>query len=313
MSRRRTVDAAKGKWRGILMSLGMPETALAGRHGPCPICGGEDRFRWDNKEGRGTFYCSHCGPGDGMKLAERVTGLPFREVATRIDEIVGNLPQETTASRPEMTDTDITAMQRQIWALSRPIQPGDIADRYLASRGIARRSYPLSVRFCPRLRDGAGGFRPALVAVVSASDRKGGTLHRTFLNDKGTAKAEMTSPRKLLPGSFPKGGAVRLADWMGGPLGIAEGIETAMSASLLFRIPVWAAICAANLAKWIPPDGCDEVAIFGDHDISGCGQKAAYALSSRLKKMGITVAVHIPLTLGEDWNDEWKRQKGKRS
>ncbi|NYY79755.1 hypothetical protein DMH17_06695 [Raoultella planticola] len=36
------------------------------------MCGGADRFRFDDKEGRGTWFCNQCGAGDGLKLVEKV-------------------------------------------------------------------------------------------------------------------------------------------------------------------------------------------------------------------------------------------------
>lgn len=34
------------------------ERALENKHGPCPICHGKDRYRFDDLEGKGTFYCN---------------------------------------------------------------------------------------------------------------------------------------------------------------------------------------------------------------------------------------------------------------
>ena len=86
----KTTVAARGKWRGILLSLGLPRQSLTGKHGPCPVCGGEDRFRWDNLEGRGTFICTHHGAGDGMLLAQQVLKCEFPEAAREVDKILGN-------------------------------------------------------------------------------------------------------------------------------------------------------------------------------------------------------------------------------
>jgi putative DNA primase/helicase len=106
---------------------------------------------------------------------------------------------------------------------------------------------------------------------------------------------------------------VALSDYTSGPLGIAEGIETAMGASAIFDLPVWAAISAGMMAKWVPPEGCDEVAIFGDNDPKFGGQSAAYTLAHRLAtKSNIKVTIHIPETVGEDWNDIWLRKRTKR-
>ena len=78
---------AQGRWRSILAVLGADEKTLSGKHGPCPMCGGRDRFRFDDKEGRGTFFCSGCGAGDGVQLAMAITGQTFKEVAQQIERI----------------------------------------------------------------------------------------------------------------------------------------------------------------------------------------------------------------------------------
>ena len=43
-----------------------------GRHCPCPVCGGKDRFRFDNKDGRGTYICNQCCSGDGLELIKTI-------------------------------------------------------------------------------------------------------------------------------------------------------------------------------------------------------------------------------------------------
>ena len=77
-------------------------------------------------------------------------------------------------------------------------------------------------------------------------------------------------------------------------LGIAEGIETALSASILFNVPVWAALTAGLLEEWTPPATVTTVFVFGDNDASSTGQAAAYTLAQRLKAKGLSVFVEIP-------------------
>ncbi len=69
-----TIEAAQGRWLEILAALGIDENYLRNRHGPCPICGGKDRFRWDNKWDNGEYYCQQCGPGNGMLLLRKLKG-----------------------------------------------------------------------------------------------------------------------------------------------------------------------------------------------------------------------------------------------
>ena len=110
----------------------------------------------------------------------------------------------------------------------------------------------------------------------------------------------MEKPRKLMPGSVPDGSAIRL-----GPvqdvLGIAEGIETALAASMMFEMPVWSTINTALMTSWTPPDAVSEVCIFADFDEEFGGQAAAYALAHRLTRKA-KVRVRLPKVPG-DWND----------
>lgn len=309
MFHERTAQAAKGKWRGILMALGMPESFLHNKHGPCPLCGGEDRFRWDNQEGKGSYICGQCGAGDGMKLAIEFTGKPFHEVAAQIDGILGNVKPDAPG-KPAMTEGDIRQAIVGVWKASKPVQPGDLVHQYLATRHLDELIYPAALRFAEKLRDGDGGVRPCMIALVGRyGEPKFDTMHRTFLRPDGTGKADMASPRKLMPGSLPDGASVMLSDWTeSGPLGIAEGIETAMAASAIFDIPVWAAINSRMLEKWLPPAGCEEVVIFGDNDAKFGGQAAAYTLAHRVAVKGLPVSVQIPPLPDDDWADVWARK-----
>ena len=304
----KTTHVAKGRWRGILLTLGLPESCLRDRHGPCPLCGGKDRFRWDNRDGSGSYICGQCGAGDGMKLAMEYTGKPFPEIAREIDAMVGNIRAE--APKPAMSDDDRRNILRDTYKATVPVEPGDLVHRYLAARGVDEVIYPPALRFGAALRDGEGGIRPCMVAMVTGPDGKPVTMHRTFLRPDGSDKAEMAAPRKLMPGDVPDGSCIRLSDYVaGGPLGVAEGIETALAACAIFQMPVWATINTALMRRWHPPEGCTEVAIFADNDPAYGGQCAAYALAHRLAtgKAPITVTVHIPKQVGTDWNDVYTK------
>ncbi|MCA1298021.1 toprim domain-containing protein [Stappia indica] len=313
MFHQKTKDAAKGQWRGILMHLGVPGEALRDRHGPCPICGGKNRFRYDNRDGNGTFICNQCGAGDGLSLAMKFTGRPFIEVAPQIDRILGNERFERDAPKAEYRPDQIRAWLREVAAQTVRVEPGDVVDRYLQARGIGEEHYPKALRTAKGLRDGKGGVRPAMVATVQGPDGANVTLHRTYLRPDGLAKAEMDSPRKMMPGDIPDGSAVRLCDdFAGGALGIGEGIETCMSAAVLFEIPVWAALNTGLLKKWQPPEGCDEVVIFADNDANFAGHRAAYELANRLSAKGLSVTVKVPPLAGQDWNDVLMAKRGAR-
>lgn len=306
MHHEKTAHAAKGKWRGILTALGVPEQALVNKHGPCPLCGGVDRFRWDNTEGRGTYICSQCGAGDGFKLATEFTGKSFTEIAPEIDVLLGNQKFETDKPKAVLTDQQRRDGLKAVYVDTKPVSPGDLAHTYLTSRKIEELIYPKALRF-GHLRDGEGGVRPCMVAMVGRyGEERFDTMHRTFLRPDGLAKAEMQSPRKMMPGELQDGSCVMLSEWNeAGPIGIAEGIETAMSASALYGMPVWSAINSAMLERWLPPKGCDEVVVYGDNDAKFGGQAAAYRLAHKLAVKGYDVSVMIPPMVGQDWADIW--------
>ncbi|SQJ93610.1 alpha replication protein of prophage CP-933I [Escherichia coli] len=82
--------AARGHWSRILPALGV--NVLKNRHQPCPVCAGKDRFRFDDREGRGTWFCNQCGAGDGLTLVSKVLDVDISEAADRINGVTGNLP-----------------------------------------------------------------------------------------------------------------------------------------------------------------------------------------------------------------------------
>lgn len=95
-------EAAAGRWADILPRLDIPGDALTGRHGPCPGCGGRDRFRFDDKDGRGTWICGQGGEpvsGDGFALLHHVKGWDFGRALREVAYVLG-MSREQRAPRP---------------------------------------------------------------------------------------------------------------------------------------------------------------------------------------------------------------------
>lgn len=292
---------AEGRWKSILPALGvLSAKALSGKHGPCPMCGGKDRFRFDDKAGRGTWFCSKCGAGDGVKLVMEARGVEFREAAKLVENVVGSA--RVIQPREERDDADKRRAAAALWDSGQRVTPDSIAGRYLAARcGLS--AFPGCLRAVDELRYAGEPVRylPALLARLDGPDGRPATVHRTYLSFSG-GKADVPDPRRLMPGEVPKGSAVRLAP-AGQVLGIAEGIETALSAAALFQMPVWAAVNATLMAQWSPPEGVERVVVFADNDASYAGQSAAYGLAARLSAQGFRVDVEVPPGIGQDWND----------
>ncbi|AKG12269.1 DUF5906 domain-containing protein [Moraxella bovoculi] len=59
------------------------------KHQPCPLCGGSDRFRCDDKNGTGSWICNQCGAGTGYTLVRDYTGNDAYETHALIADILG--------------------------------------------------------------------------------------------------------------------------------------------------------------------------------------------------------------------------------
>ena len=76
-------ELASNHWPEILMAAGIEKDRLRNKHGPCPVCGGTDRFRFDDMEGSGSYFCGnpHHGAGDGLKLALNIGAMLLAFIA----------------------------------------------------------------------------------------------------------------------------------------------------------------------------------------------------------------------------------------
>lgn len=84
--------AATGMWPSILGRLGVDQSYLSGKHSPCPGCGGKDRFRFDDQDGRGTWLCSGGGDfqsGDGVALVAHVRQCEWKDAVNLVGDDLG--------------------------------------------------------------------------------------------------------------------------------------------------------------------------------------------------------------------------------
>ncbi len=294
----KTSEAAAGKWYGILRNLGVDDSFLRDKHGPCPLCGGgKDRFRWDDKGGSGSFFCNSCGSGDGMKFAMLWTGREFKDVAKEIDGMVGNLEQVFKDTKP-----DPKVWLNAVAARRAPIDSINPVRSYLNSRGLK----PVQgIEYCESIRywhDGQATNYPAMVCLIRDASGSPLSWHVTHLTATGE-KASVDPVRKILPPVRAlAGSAIRLGG-MAESIGIAEGIETALAVSQTFGIVCWSAMNATLLEKFTPPEGIKSVCVYGDNDANYTGQKAAYTLAHRLRDT-VSVDVRLPGLTGTDFADE---------
>ena len=289
----------RGRWQGIYDALGI--NIEYKKQIPCPLCGGDDRFVFDNKFGNGDYFCRHCGADNGISLVRQYFKLTFPETLKKISSVVGMATE--TEQKPSV---DPKIALTKLWQNSKPLTGSDPVSKYLHSRSL--NLTPLEIKYCPNCwESGTKKKYPAMIARVRNKQSKPITLHRTYL--EGNKKANISSPKKLMPGTENlNGAAVRLFNRGGmfedDTLGVAEGIETAISATQMFLVATWACLSNVNLEHFEPPESVRKVMIFSDNDPNFVGQKSAYILANRLYNKDVLVELVMPNR--KDFNDELK-------
>lgn len=241
----------------------------------------------------------HCFAGcDQQSVLSALAREGFEAPALFSGSATTDDPKPSRTSKP-------SAVALRIWRDAQPLHASP-AKAYLESRGILAASSAL--RFHLRTPLGPKGrtrFLPAMLAAVSL-DEGLIAIHRTFL--LGNAKADFDKPKRAL-GALGEA-AVRLFAPASGQLGLAEGIESAMSAYALTGIPVWATLGNERFGLVSMPESVTELHLFVDHDAGG--ELAASRALAAYARDGRTIHVRKPSSRDTDWNDEltaWLRRK----
>jgi CHC2 zinc finger len=258
--------------------------------GPCPQCGGNDRFSVNTRKGK--FNCRICGAkGDVIGLVRHVRGCTFPEA---LDFLCGPAVQMTAAEKQaaaekreqQQRDRDEKAAQlradsiargRKIWVQGLAAE-GTMVRDYLRRRGIPDAALPVlprSLRFHPDLpywqKMADGRYRvlhrgPAMLAAVQGADGRFTGCHRTWIDlDQPKGRLRLVHPEtgaelktKKTEGS-KKGGAIRLRGPVpvdGTTMVMGEGIETTATAMAVDMYPgaaYWAGVDLGNMAGQMRP------------------------------------------------------------
>ncbi|HCE8651989.1 TPA: DNA primase, partial [Klebsiella pneumoniae] len=248
----KTAEAAKGRWAEIFEYYGLPP--FTGKHhykGECPVCKARGKFRVDDRDGQGTWICV-CGSGDGMKLLTLTQSKSFSAICAEVDQLIGNnyqrinVPANSSAARQR---------QRVISKFSKLLDlRGTSAAGYLLQRGISRLPAE-GIRFCDRQRH-AGRIYQALYALATDDKAELCYLHQTLLD--GDRKADIDSAKRLKSlqeDSYldhARSVAIRMFP-VSTTIGIAEGIETALSCNQVYGVNTWAVINSGFMKKFRVP------------------------------------------------------------
>jgi hypothetical protein len=233
---------------------------------------------------------------DLVDLVAQVYRMNLTEAKRWAEAWLAGHPPPVPYSKPESLprERDSRMAAERLWRRCADIG-GTVAERYLRNRGITCK-LGQALGFAYLKHRTADRVMPAMVAAIR--DIRGDLIgvHRTFLTPDGR-KGDV-EPNKMALG-HTAGGAVRLVRHTS-CLGLAEGIETALSAYQLTGIPVWSLVGTSGFGNVLLPEAVRHVVLFADGDKPGL--RDAEVARERFVAEGREVLMS-PAPAGMDWND----------
>ena len=248
--------------------------------GPCPSCGGRDRFSIN--PAKGLWNCRGCGVGgDAIDLLRHLTGSSYEEAV----EQMGGMPPRY----PPQPPPDERGRALWLWRQRKPIT-GNVAETYLRrARGYGG-VIPQTLGFLPATAE----HPPSMIAAfglthepecgsVEIADEAVRGVHLTHLQPDGGGRIG-----KIMVGRGSVGFPIVLFpanDLLG--IGIVEGIEDGLSIHAASGLGVWVAGCDSRMPPLAGavPSYVECVNVFGDDDGKN-GRRYATELTERLRARG---------------------------
>lgn len=243
--------SAKGWWPSLLPQLGVnvPEK---GKHGPCPVCGGTDRFHYIDDHGGGEWHCRQCDApahGDGLDLLCRALSISVTEAAKRVTGILygdDRSPEMNTAPARKEAGGDAVGSsgERQREQAGNAAEPPEESIKFRVASMLATTTRGTSPYLAFK---GLTGFTPPLLPdgklFLPLVDINGDFRGAQFITRMGEKRLMQGSKKKgafIAPDPLPA-----VADCVI----IAEGLATALTAGILHSGTVLAALDAGNLKQ----------------------------------------------------------------
>jgi hypothetical protein len=313
--------------------------------GPCPHCGGVDRF--SVRPDKNIWNCRGCGTGgDAIDLEMHLSGGTFvdgvrtligRDAGTSArrqptpEEIRVRVAREAERRRAEAEEqAHNAASAARIIARLQPVAgtPGEVYLRDVRKIDVSHWAIRRALEdvgtlgWCEGVyfrqpdpnepgHELHGQWLTAIVAILTdpvTAERTGG-ISRTYLHQGckiGKAKS-LGGVRRL--------GIVRLSpdDEVETGLHLIEGLESALSMMMMGFVPIWAAGSTSQMAKFPVLDGVECLTAIADNDVEDAagkeaGQEAAREVCQRWANAGRKAVVKTPKRPGEDANDILRRR-----
>jgi hypothetical protein len=296
-----------------------PDVKLTGGRkwlsGPCPRCGGRDRFQVSLVRQR--WLCRNCSPrySDVIGLVQWFDGVGFKDA---VKLLCGKPAGDAPAPRaPKDAIEPNMRWAARIWVAASPIE-GTLAEVYLRQvRGLevpegcsgeVLRFHPA----CPHIdhsRDPEAHIMlPAMVALFrDAVTDKPVAIHRTALSRDGR-KADL--PKAKLSLGPIEGAAIKLspAAQVSRELSISEGVETGLAGLMRGYSPMWVTGSSVGIRFFPVIEQIQRLTVLVDSDApkadgSRPGPDAAIACSRRWTGAGRKVRRVRPEIEGSDFAD----------
>ena len=332
------IVSQRGGWGSVYQcynDLNLAFTHL-GKEYPCPRTGaGKTKFSFFKRNSDirgGAFHRDDGALPDGIDVISWYEGVDKSCAMDIIIDICGGDSTKITqkdvqkiqkirqnASVCQISEKDAAQRRktlRSTWSGLKPIA-GSLAETYLRSRGMkgdARSWHDVFFHSSlPYKEDDNAPWQrlPGMVSLVRNHDGSPVTLHRTFLANDGTAKANVTRQKMMLAQPKPLDGACIMLDGptltpTGKIIGITEGIENAFSIREATGCPMWVGISDRIMEKMFFTEDISTIIVWTDLEPSGAGIRAAESLRSHWETKGKQVIIQAPHFMAKDkadWND----------
>ena len=297
--------AARGQWGSIFPALGITVPAR-GKHGACPVCGGKDRFHFDDKEGRGTWICRQCEgkqAGDGLDLVCKATGKDNKAASLLVAQALGlsagldmvaiKANEARAKQQAELERQQEQAKHKAAAELAQDImnqcQPAK-GHPYLVGKGLAECE---ALTLQSSVMAGNVELKQG-VSVIPLYNAVGELTTCQTIDDTGH--------KYLLAGGRKAGSFYRIAG--SEVLAVCEGYATGLSVHLATGFTVYCAVDAGNLrtVAEVVRDQHPHAEIILAADNDADHQENIGSLKAKAAADAIGGVVALPPVSG-DWND----------